>query len=93
MALDRKAEYERIGREREAAEREASAVLRRDLLRSALQLIAWTFLGLSIMFWAFYVSDVVLGRAFLYGGMAVGYSGIFYTLFQTYRRGEKRGDW
>ena len=93
MALDRKAEYERIGREREAAEREASAVLRRDLLRSALQLIAWTFLGLSIMFWAFYVNDVTLGRAFLYGGMAVGYAGIFYTLLATYRRGEKRGDW
>ena len=88
--LDRKAEYERIGRERAAAERESSAILRRDLLRSALQLIAWTFLGLSIMFWAFYVTDVTIGRAFLYGGMAVGYAGVFYTIFGAYRRGEKR---
>jgi hypothetical protein len=92
-ALDRKAEYERIGRERAEAERESRRILLRDLLLSCLHLIAWTALGLFIMFFAFYVTDVTLGRAFLYGGMAVGYAGIFYTLHRTYRRGEQRGDW
>ena len=92
-ALDRKAEYERIGRERDEAEREAQRVLRADLLRSCVHIIGWTILGLAIMFWAFYVTDVTLGRAFLYGGMAVGYAGVFYTIFAVYRRGEKRGDW
>ena len=93
LPLDRKAEYERIGRERAEAERESRRILLKDLLRSCAHLIAWTTLGLSIMFFAFYVSDLTLGKAFLYGGMAVGYAGIFYTLAGAYRRGEKRGDW
>ena len=92
-ALDRKAEYERIGRERAEAEREAQRILRADLLRWCVHLIAWTVLGLAIMFFAFYVTDVTVGKVFLYGGMAVGYAGVFYTIGAAYRRGEKRGDW
>ena len=91
--MDRKAEYERIGAERKAAERESRSILRGDLLRASLQCVGFCALGMSIMFWAFWVNDVLLGRAFLYGGMAVGYAGIAYAILSAYRRGEKRGDW
>lgn len=91
--VDRRVEYERIGRERQAAEREASRDRRRDFLRSALLCIVSTGAGMFIMFWAFWVTDRQIGLAFLYGGMAVGYAGIAYAILSLYRRGEERGDW
>ncbi len=91
--MDRKAEYERIGAEREEAEREARGAARRDLLLASLQCIAFCVLGMAIMFFAFYVDDLLIGRAFLYGGMAIGYAGIFYTIFSAYKKGVQRGDW
>jgi hypothetical protein len=45
------------------------------------------------MAFAFHTTDVTLGKALLYGGMAVGYSGILIALVGAYRRGEQRGDW
>ena len=89
----RKAEYERIGAERAEAEREAKRITRRELLRACLETVAWCALGLSIMFFAFYVTDVALGKAFLYGGMGIGYAGMAYAILSAYRRGEQRGDW
>ena len=91
--MGRKEEYERIAAERLAAEQESRSILRRDFLQSALQCVAFCALGLAVMFFAFYVNDLLIARAFLWGGMAVGYGGIFYTLLSAYRRGEKRGDW
>jgi hypothetical protein len=89
----RKAEYERIGAERAEAERDARRVTRRELLRACLEVVAWCALGLVIMFFAWYVNDVQLGKAFLYGGMGVGYGGMAYAIITAYRRGEQRGDW
>lgn len=91
--LDRKAEYERIATERLAAERDARRETRRDFLRASLQCVGFCTLGLCVMFFAFYVDDLQVGRAFMWGGMVVGYSGIAYTLLSAYRRGEARGDW
>jgi hypothetical protein len=91
--LDRKAEYERIATERLAAERDARRETRRDFLRASAQCVGFCAAGLFIMFFAFHVDDLQAGRAFLWGGMVVGYSGIAYTLLSAYRRGEKRGDW
>ena len=91
--MDRKAEYERIEREREAAEREARRTTLRALLGASLQCIGFCALGLFIMFFAFHVHDLFIGRAFLYGGMAVGYAGLFYTVISAYKRGVERGDW
>jgi hypothetical protein len=48
---------------------------------------------MAIMFFAFWVTDVELGKAFLFGGMAVGYAGIATSILSAYRRGEERGDW
>ena len=91
--MARKEEYERIGRERAEAEREARRETWRDLARTLLAVVGWCGLGLAIMFFAWYVNDRVLGKAFLWGGMGVGYAGMAYTLLAAYRRGERRGDW
>jgi len=91
--IDRKAEYERIGRERAEAERESQSVALRDLLLSSLQCAGFCVLGLAIMFFAFHVNDLLLGRAFFWGGLVVGYSSMSYTLLAAYRRGVVRGDW
>ncbi|HJQ21994.1 MAG TPA: hypothetical protein VJ867_16740 [Gemmatimonadaceae bacterium] len=91
--MDRKAEYERIGRERQLAEREAQSVTRRALLRASLEIVVSCLAGLCIMFFAWHVDDPVLGKAFLWGGMAVGYAGMAFAILSAYRRGVERGDW
>ena len=45
------------------------------------------------MAFGFHTTDVLMGKAFLYGGMVVGYAGILLALVGAYRRGEERGDW
>lgn len=87
------AELERIAQERLAADLEARRDTRREFLRASLQCVGFCAAGLGIMFFAFYVDDLQIGRAFLWGGMLVGYGGISYTLLSAYRRGEHRGDW
>ena len=91
--LDRKAELERIGSERLAAEKEMERTSRRELVRSCLELVGSCVLGLFIMGVGFHVTDVQLGQVFLLGGMVVGYGGMALSLFAAYRRGEERGDW
>jgi hypothetical protein len=91
--MARKEEYERIAAERLEAEKEASSIARRDFLQSSVQCIGFCLLGLVLMFFAFWVDDLQVGRAFLWGGMAVGYAGIAWTLLGAYRRGSQRGDW
>jgi hypothetical protein len=91
--IDRKAEYERIGREREEAERESRRIALRDLLRASLQCAGFCVLGLAIMFFAFHVNELLLGRVFFWGGLVVGYAGMSYTILSAYRRGIQRGDW
>ena len=91
--MSRIEELERIAAERLVAEREATRYARRELFFTALQCVAFCALGLVIMFFAFYVTDLQIGRALLWGGMAVGYAGMAWTLLAAYVRGEKRGDW
>ena len=91
--MGRKEEYERIARERLAAEREAKTETRRAFFRAAAECAGFCLLGMFIMFWAFWVNDVLIGRAFLYGGMAVGYAGMAFTLLRAYKKGLDRGDW
>lgn len=57
--------YERIGREREAASREAERMYRWELVRVCLEMIAWTVAGLCIAAWAFHVADRDTGLVFL----------------------------
>ena len=87
------AEYERIGRERAAATHRADRVRRLDLVRVCAELIAWTVVSLVVAGFAFHVSDYELGKAFLYGGMALNIGGVTFSIAAAYVRGERRGDW
>ena len=87
------AELERIARERFETERLADREARRALVRASLECLGSCVIGLVIMAFAFHTTDVMLGKAFLYGGMVAGYGGILIALVGAYRRGEERGDW
>jgi hypothetical protein len=86
-------EYERIGREREAAGRAADRVYRRELFRVCAEMIAWTVAGCVLAAWAFHVTDRDIGMAFFYGGMIVNIGGVMFSCARAYHRGVERGDW
>lgn len=88
-----RAEYERIGREREQASRDADRARRRDLMRVCGEMVGWTVLGLLVAAVAFHVTDEQTGRIFLYGGMVINWGGVLVSVWKGYRRGEARGDW
>lgn len=87
------AEYERIGREREQASREADRLYRWELVRVCAEVLGWTAVGLVIAAFAFHVSDRDTGMIFLYAGMVVNWSGVLCSIIFAYRRGQERGDW
>jgi hypothetical protein len=87
------AEYERIGRERVLASREADRVRRMDLLRVCAEMVAWTVASLSLAGFAFRVTDYNTGMVFLYAGMALNVAGVAFSIAAAYVRGERRGDW
>jgi hypothetical protein len=87
------AEYERIGRERDQASREADRVYRRELVRVCLQMFGWTIAGLLIAAFAFRAHDRDIGMMFLWGGMVVNWGGVLWSIVTAYLRGEARGDW
>lgn len=86
-------EYERIGRERELTSRQADRDQRLALLRVCAEMIAWTLAGLVLAGFAFRVTDVQIGMAFLYAGMIVNLGGVVFAVAKAYIRGEQRGDW
>ena len=63
-----------------------------ELLKVALQVIGWCALGVLIMGFAFWVTDMQWGYILLYLGMLVGYTGMTVTLWLAYLRAEERGD-
>jgi hypothetical protein len=82
-----------MAQERSDAERLATSQSRRELARASLECLGGCAVGLVIMALGFHSTDVLIGKAFLYGGMAVGYGLILIALVSAYRRGEQRGDW
>jgi hypothetical protein len=86
-------EYSRIGRERQAAERQATREARRQFVVTCLSMVAWCAAGLYVAHFAWRVTDYELGMGILYGGQAVTIGGIGWTLIRAYVRGEQRGDW
>lgn len=88
----RKELLDEIGRAREVAELAAERAVRRALIRAGLLCIAWMLLGLYLLGWSMHTTDEYYGRVAFYGGLIVGNAGILYTLLNTYRRLEKRGD-
>jgi hypothetical protein len=87
------AEYERIGREREAAGREVERMYRWELARVCGEMLGWMALGMFVAMWAFRVNNYQLGMAFLYLGMLVNAVGMFWSFLAAYNRGQARGDW
>ena len=88
----RKELLEEMGRAREAAELETERARRRALVRAAAWCVAWMLLGLYLLGWSMHTTDFAYGRIAFYGGVIVGNAGIIYTLLNTHRRLEKRGD-
>ena len=88
-----KAEYERIGREREAASRETDRAYRRELIRVCAEMLGWTALGLFLAGLAFWVNDPQTGRILLTSGQIINVSGVVASIWFAYKRGEERGDW
>lgn len=90
--IDRREEYERIGRERLAAEREVERDARRRLVRACLEVVAGCVLGMVIMSFAFRVTDVQLGEILLLAGMVVGYAAMAVALARAYLAARNAGD-
>jgi hypothetical protein len=81
-----------MARAREAAELAAERAVRRALIRAGLLCIAWMLVGLYLLGWSMHTTDEHYGRVVFYSGLIIGNAGILYTLLNTYRRLEKRGD-
>jgi hypothetical protein len=81
-----------MARTRDAAERAAERAVRGALIRAGLLCIAWMLVGLYFLAWSMHTTNEHYGRVAFYGGLIVGNAGILYTLLNTYRRLEKRGD-
>jgi hypothetical protein len=88
-----KAEYERIGREREVASRKADRDALFELVRVCAEMIGWTIAGLVFVFFAFWVGDVQSGWILFYMGWIVNVGGVAWSIWAAYQRGERRGDW
>jgi hypothetical protein len=86
-------EYERIGRERARASREADRLYRWEMLRVCGEMIGWTTAGLLVAGSGFRVMDYQYGVVLLYAGMVINVGGVAYALWSAYLRGERRGDW
>lgn len=76
-------------RQAAAAERDR----RRDFVRTALECIVCSWLGILLVGWALHTTDATYGRVAFWGGLAVGNGGNVFALLSAYRRGERRGDW
>jgi hypothetical protein len=63
------------------------------LVRAVAEIVLWTTLGAALIFLAFYVSDVGLGRILWLLGCIVWIGGVSIAVLAAYRRGEERGDW
>jgi len=87
------AEYERIGREREATSRETDRLYRWEFVRVCGLMFGWTAVGALIAALAFRSTDQGTGMIYLYSGMVVNVAGVLWTIVRAYRRGEERGDW
>ena len=88
-----RAEYERIGRERALADRDAVRSQRWGVLRICAEMIGWTAAGLVVAGMAFRVTDHEYGMVLLYAGMVINVGGVGYALWSAYLRSERRGDW
>jgi hypothetical protein len=90
---NRQQELERIGAERLAASRAADRDARFALLKCAVGCVSWCIVGMVGLGLAMHTRDEKLGWIYFWGGMVVGYAGMFATLHSYYLSGVERGDW
>ncbi len=76
-----------------AAETRARIDSRVDLTLTALTCMLIAALGIALIGFAIHTTNQWLARVSFWSGIALGNSGIIYTLLAAYRRGERRGDW
>jgi hypothetical protein len=88
----RKELLEEMGRAREVAELETERARRREWIRAAALCVVWMLLGLYLLGWSMHTTDYTYGRIAFYCGVIVGNVGIIFTLLNTHRRLETRGD-
>lgn len=84
---------EPIAARNRAAESRARWDTRTDIVLTALACMFFSASGIGMIGFALHTTDIWIGRAFFWGGIALGNCGIIYTLLAAYRRGERRGDW
>ena len=88
-----KAEYDRIGREREEAARQMDRLYRWEMVRVCAEMLGSCALGVFVAAIGFGVTDRDTGLIFLYSGMLINWGGIAVSLWLAFQRGEQRGDW
>lgn len=79
---------ERHLREHEEANRDA----RLSTIRTALECLAWSALGIVCIGWSLHTTDPDYGRIAFYAGIGFGNGGILFSLADWYRRAARRGD-
>ncbi len=87
------AELERIAAERLAAQREITRLYRREFLRVCAECLGWSFAGCFLLLLSFHMTVRAVAEIPFWGGMMIGYGGIWYSLITAYNRGSERGDW
>ncbi len=65
---------------------------RRDNVRMLIGIVCSLVIAIPIMMTSARVTDVEIGRVFLYGGLAIGYIGVFASVIWGLQRSVKRGD-
>ncbi len=65
---------------------------RRDNVRMLVGIICSLLIALPIMMSSARVNDEAIGRVLLYGGLGLGYVGVFASVIWGLRRGVDRGD-
>jgi hypothetical protein len=77
----------------EAAEREGRWDGLRAWLRATGEVVLWTLLGMAIIFEAFHVNGVAIGRVYWLIGCIVWVGGVSKAVLGAYRRGVDEGRW
>jgi hypothetical protein len=63
------------------------------LARVLAEIVAWTALGMALVFLAFYTSNEDLGRVYWLLGCSVWIGGVANAILSAYVRGEDQGLW
>lgn len=95
MDIELKREYERIGRERSAAEREFARERRRFMVVTVIWCWVWCIAGLALIGqsfrvhaqigWIEFPRQMLLAKSYFWAGQLVGTGGAFGTLVYRWR--------